>query len=96
MAYFRYDHRGCGKSNGEFASATTFEGRCRDLISTVKTVRDLPETGDSIALFGSSLWRVHQPHSGWYIRHCLIVTVAAHYSVQALKIPMLMTPKTNR
>ncbi len=35
IAYFRFDHRGCGKSEGDFASVTTFKGRCTDLACAI-------------------------------------------------------------
>jgi alpha/beta superfamily hydrolase len=87
MAYFRYDHRGCGKSNGEFSSAITFEGRCRDLISAVKTVRDLPETGDSIALFGSSFGGAISLALAGTLNIASIVTVAAPLFSGGIKDP---------
>ncbi|MEJ2475932.1 MAG: alpha/beta hydrolase [Desulfobacterales bacterium] len=32
MGYFRFDHRGCGRSQGYFPEVTTLEGRVQDLI----------------------------------------------------------------
>ncbi len=31
MAYFRFDHRGCGSSQGEFDPVTSLAARCTDL-----------------------------------------------------------------
>ncbi|MBC2716130.1 MAG: alpha/beta hydrolase [Desulfobacteraceae bacterium] len=87
MAYFRYDHRGCGKSDGEFTSATTFEGRCRDLISAVKTLRGLPETGDAIALFGSSFGGAISLAMAMALNIASIVTVAAPLCSELIKEP---------
>ena len=55
MAYFRFDHRGCGQSEGVFEADTTLENRRTDLIAAVHAAvkvlgKDLP-----IGLFGSSL-----------------------------------------
>ena len=37
IAYFRFDHRGCGQSNGVFNEVTSLEGRRNDLICAIKT-----------------------------------------------------------
>ena len=54
MAYFRFDHRGCGDSQGDFNSVTTLASRCRDLHHAVKTMSAHPDVGRCIGLFGSS------------------------------------------
>lgn len=92
MAYFRYDHRGCGKSDGEFSSATTFEGRCRDLISAVRTIRDSPETGDTIALFGSSFGGAISLAMAGELNIASIVTVAAPLFSGNIKEPYVNNP----
>lgn len=55
MAYFRFDHRGCGKSDGVFNEVTSLEARCNDLISATKTIQLQKGIGDRIGLFGSSM-----------------------------------------
>lgn len=55
IAYFRFDHRGCGKSEGIFNESTSLEARCNDLISAVKTIQLRKDMGDRIGLFGSSM-----------------------------------------
>lgn len=55
IAYFRFDHRGCGQSEGCFADVTTFDGRCNDLIAAIETVTALPDVGKPLGLFGSSM-----------------------------------------
>jgi alpha-beta hydrolase superfamily lysophospholipase len=55
MGYFRFDHRGCGRSQGYFPEVTTLEGRMRDLRAAVKTIRLRTDTGRGCALFGSSM-----------------------------------------
>lgn len=54
IGYFRYDHRGCGRSDGDFREVTSWEGRCNDLASAFRVIRDRADTGDRIGLFGSS------------------------------------------
>jgi alpha-beta hydrolase superfamily lysophospholipase len=55
MAYFRFDHRGCGGSEGEFDRVTSLEGRCKDLIAAVAAVNSRIDSGDRLGLFGSSM-----------------------------------------
>jgi alpha-beta hydrolase superfamily lysophospholipase len=55
IAFFRFDHRGCGKSEGVFRDVTSFEARQTDLISAVKTIYSRNDIGNRIGLFGSSL-----------------------------------------
>lgn len=55
IAYFRFDHRGCGNSHGEFEEVTSLEARCRDLTAAADIVKNRTDTGDHIGLFGSSM-----------------------------------------
>jgi len=93
MAYFRYDHRGCGKSTGELASATTFDGRCRDLLCAVNTIRDLLETGEEIALFGSSFGGAISLALAGSLDIASIVTVAAPLCSENINEPYVNDPE---
>lgn len=55
IAFFRFDHRGCGKSEGVFSEVTSVENRKNDLINAVNIVMNREDTGDRLALFGSSI-----------------------------------------
>jgi alpha-beta hydrolase superfamily lysophospholipase len=55
IAFFRFDHRGCGQSQGIFQDVTTLEARCNDMISAIKTIQNRKDTGNRIGLFGSSM-----------------------------------------
>ena len=55
IAYFRFDHRGCGASQGYFPEVTSLESRVADLRSAVRTIRDRPDLAECIGLFGSSM-----------------------------------------
>ena len=55
MAYFRFDHRGCGRSEGEFDRVTSLEARCRDLIAAVGIIHSRVDTKGRLGLFGSSM-----------------------------------------
>jgi uncharacterized protein len=55
LAFFRFDHRGCGGSQGEFEKVTTLKARCRDLKCAVEMIRGRTDIGPRIGLFGSSM-----------------------------------------
>ncbi len=55
IAYFRFDHRGCGQSQGELALKTILEDRRRDLLAAIDEIRDLLGPDIALGLFGSSL-----------------------------------------
>lgn len=54
MAYFRFDHRGCGDSQGDFAEVTSLAARTRDLVHAVRVIQRTPGAGPLVGLFGSS------------------------------------------
>lgn len=55
MAFFRFDHRGCGDSQGNFITDTSLEKRTIDYIAAVKHVLDLGKTSRNLGVFGSSM-----------------------------------------
>ena len=55
MGYFRFDHRGCGDSEGEFYRVTSLAGRQQDLLDAIRLVRSQSTCNGSIGLFGSSM-----------------------------------------
>lgn len=72
LAFFRFDHRGCGNSEGGLREQASFQGRCRDLGFALRMIHSLDFVGDRMGLFGSSL--------GGSI--CL--DAAASYDIQAI------------
>jgi alpha-beta hydrolase superfamily lysophospholipase len=54
LAYFRFDHRGCGDSQGDFVGVTTLEARCSDLDQAVRTISAHSGVNSMAGLFGSS------------------------------------------
>lgn len=54
LAYLRFDHRGCGQSQGDFDTVTSLEGRCTDLYHAIRTMQRHPAIGPFRGLFGSS------------------------------------------
>lgn len=55
IAFFRFDHRGRGRSEGGYKEVASLEGRCEDLASAVKTIRQRHDIGEKMGLFGSSM-----------------------------------------
>lgn len=55
MAFLRFDHRGCGKSEGRFETVTSLAGRRRDLLCAVSALRSRGDLGQGIGFFGSSM-----------------------------------------
>lgn len=55
IGYFRFSHRGCGNSDGEFGRVTSLDARCADLADAVATARREAPFGPKLGLFGSSL-----------------------------------------
>ena len=54
IAFFRFDHRGCGKSSGRFEQETDLPSRRRDLLSAVDTLLQRTDLASRFGLFGSS------------------------------------------
>ncbi|MBU1697599.1 MAG: lysophospholipase, partial [Proteobacteria bacterium] len=55
IAFFRFDHRGCGESQGDFIKDTSLEKRTCDFINAVTHILSLKKTSQNLAVFGSSL-----------------------------------------
>ncbi|MBT4365610.1 MAG: alpha/beta hydrolase [Desulfobacteraceae bacterium] len=55
IAFLRFDHRGCGDSEGKFEEVTSLEGRRNDILSAIDIIRNRSDVSDKIGLFGSSL-----------------------------------------
>lgn len=55
VGFFRFDHRGCGASEGDFRKDNSFDARCRDLESAIQMIQTRNDTGNRIGLFGSSM-----------------------------------------
>jgi alpha-beta hydrolase superfamily lysophospholipase len=55
MAYFRFDHRGCGESRAPFDEVTSLAARCIDLKAAVNILSSRDDLGTPMGLFGSSM-----------------------------------------
>lgn len=54
IGFFRFDHRGCGHSTGEFDQVTTLAGRVKDLLAATEIIIGRSDTGRTFGFFGSS------------------------------------------
>ncbi len=88
IAYFRFDHRGCGQSDGRFAEMTTFEGRCNDLVAAIETVTALPAIGTPLGLFGSSMGGAVCIAVAADFAVKTLVTLAAPVRFAAIQVPI--------
>jgi uncharacterized protein len=77
MAFFRFDHKGCGQSEGGQSEQLSFESRCRDLFKACETMNNREDTGDAVAIFGSSLGGAAACRVSAMIQPKALVTFAA-------------------
>lgn len=54
IAFFRFDHRGCGQSAGRLETDTSLAARCADLRCAVETLQRRSDLSTRFGLFGSS------------------------------------------
>ncbi len=54
IAFFRFDHRGCGRSSGRFRRDTSLAARREDLAAAVDVLKQRFDLSDRFGLFGSS------------------------------------------
>jgi alpha-beta hydrolase superfamily lysophospholipase len=55
LAFFRFDHRGCGESEGRLEAVASLEGRASDLRHAIRLLEAHPGLARRIGLFGSSM-----------------------------------------
>jgi alpha-beta hydrolase superfamily lysophospholipase len=77
IAYFRFDHRGCGQSQAPFEEVTSLVARCTDLRAAAKMLKDRSDIGVQVGLFGSSFGGVVCLATAQYVKTDAIVTWAA-------------------
>ena len=87
MAYFRFDHRGCGDSDGVFEIDTTLENRTSDLMAAVHAVNHAFGKKMPIGLFGSSLGGTVCLTAARRLSPFAIVTLAAPIQGSTIQIP---------
>ena len=87
MAYFRFDHRGCGDSQGTFEIDTTLENRTSDLMAAVHAVNRILGKTIPIGLFGSSLGGTVCLTAAQNLSPFAMVTLAAPVQSRSIQLP---------
>ncbi len=77
LAYFAFDHRGCGESDGAFEEVTTLKNRVDDLRAAVRFIKAEMQMGKQLGLFGSSMGGTVCLAAYHHIQPTAVVTVAA-------------------
>jgi alpha-beta hydrolase superfamily lysophospholipase len=77
VAFFRFDHRGCHESAGDFPVVTSLAARCRDLADAISMLRQRDDMGHLTGLFGSSMGGTVVLASARQYLPLRLVTVAA-------------------
>jgi alpha-beta hydrolase superfamily lysophospholipase len=87
MAYFRFDHRGCGESEGDFEKDTTLDNRCADLLAAAEAVGNALGKTLPMGLFGSSFGGTVCLMASRGVSPFSVVTLAAPVRSCAIKVP---------
>ncbi len=87
IAFFRFDHRGCGHSDGDVYRDTSLEARCRDLVDAVAAVRDRAPVGKALGLFGSSFGGAVSLNSAARVGAAAVICCAALVRTRDIHVP---------
>ena len=87
MAYLRFDHRGCGESEGAFNEQTTLENRRSDLFGAIKAAQNIVGKTIPIGLFGSSLGGTICLTAAKQVAPFAMVTLAAPVQSRSIALP---------
>jgi alpha-beta hydrolase superfamily lysophospholipase len=97
MAFFRFDHRGCGESEGEFEKVTSLSTRCDDLKNAIGFMHERLRIRLPLGLFGSSMGGTVCLAVATEIDIAAIITFAAPLCSQSIRsLPNLELPLTSK
>ena len=86
LAFFRFDHRGSGESEGRLEDHTTLDNRCSDLLHAIRHLTGRADLGKRVGLFGSSMGGAVCLRVAAQADIASLVTFAAPVRSQPLKI----------
>jgi len=95
MAYFRFDHRGCGNSQGPFDTRHLLSSRCSDLSNAIQTMQRHDRLGNFAGLFGSSFGGTVVLATAASRKVPRLATYAAPVSSHAIRKPTIKEIKNN-
>lgn len=87
LAFFRFDHRGCGDSGGRLEDVTSLESRSSDLLHAIEHLGRRGDLGKRIGLFGSSMGGAVSLRVASRRDIAALVVFAAPVRSRALKAP---------
>ncbi|WP_419655239.1 alpha/beta hydrolase [Desulfosarcina variabilis] len=87
MAYLRFDHRGCGDSEGDFNEQTTMENRRSDLLAAIQAAQHMVGKTIPVGLFGSSLGGTICLTAAKQMNPFAMVTLAAPVQSRSIQLP---------
>jgi alpha-beta hydrolase superfamily lysophospholipase len=85
LAFFRFDHRGCGQSEGRLETHTSLDARCSDLRHAIRHLADRGDLGKRVGLFGSSMGGAVCLKAGGQAEIAALVTFAAPVRSRVLR-----------
>jgi alpha-beta hydrolase superfamily lysophospholipase len=87
LAYFRFDHRGCGESQGDFDTDTTLANRRCDLLAAVREMGARLGGSLPVGLFGSSLGGAVCLAAADHVAPFAMVTLATPVHSHSIQLP---------
>ena len=96
LGYFRFDHRGCGDSDGILEQDTSLEERSSDLLHAIRSLSQRPDIGKSIGLFGSSMGGAVCIRAAVQADAAVLVTFAAPVRSRTLKAALAPSQPNGR
>lgn len=92
IAFFRFDHQGCGDSEGEI---TSLSGRCQDMIIAAEMILSRNDLSPRLGLFGSSFGGSTCLSVAKSLKAEVVVTIAAPIRIRTSEEAAQVIGKTN-
>jgi len=95
IAYFRFDHQGCGESQGRLSNRNLLSSRCSDLHHAIDAMQRHGALGEFGGLFGSSFGGTVVLATAAQRKVPLLATYAAPISSRSIKRPSARDIQSN-